>query len=563
MAREDALHNAGWKRRASAGQLGHGVLCRRAPAGLAYAAGAGRCDNSFHGAGAQGGRGEPQGRARGRAPVCAGRLRETHRRAAPGDPAGAGPAAAATTCDPRRPRPTRRRTGLKGITVSVELTHPSFRHGIHPDEHKLATEHLKIERMPFTGRYILLLSQHTGAPAKAVVRRGQKVRRGQLVAEPGGFVSMALHSPVTGTVKTVAAHRHPNGQLTPAVEIEADPFATQRFQPQPPLDWRAMSGKEFADHVQRAGLVGMGGAAFPTHVKYAVPEGKRVRRLVVNGCECEPFLTCDHRLMVERAEAIARGIQIVTEKLDVEETVVGIEDNKADAAEALRAAIGDNDRVKVKLLKVKYPQGAEKMLIKAIYGIEVPAGKLPLDVEIVVNNVGTMASLADYFDRGKPLVERPLTVSGPGVVRPANLMVPIGTSVRDVLDHCGGLTEETRLVVMGGPMMGMPLASLDVPVLKGTSGILAFTEIETHYPTEYACVRCGRCLDACPNFLNPSRLGRLAKAGRYEEMERSFVMDCMECGSCSFACPSNIPIIQLIRVAKSALRERKSQRKTK
>jgi electron transport complex protein RnfC len=217
-----------------------------------------------------------------------------------------------------------------------------------------------------------------------------------------------------------------------------------------------------------------------------------------------------------------------------------------------------DSKIRVVPLKVKYPQVAEKMLIRAIYGVEVPAGKLPLDVETVVNNVGTMAALADYFDHGQPLIERVVTVAGPGIERPANLLVPVGTPVRAVLDYCGGLTPEAREVVMGGPMMGMPLSSLDVPILKGTSGLLAFTEAEARLPNEYTCVRCGRCVEACPNFLNPSRLGRLARAGRYEEMERFHVTDCMECGSCSYACPSGIPIVQLIRVAKSALRERKA-----
>ncbi len=434
----------------------------------------------------------------------------------------------------------------------------TFRHGIHPEENKEETEHLPIARMPFVERYILPLSQHTGAPCRPVVAVGERVMRGQLVAEPGGFVSTTLHSPVTGRIAAIAPRLHPNGKLTESIEIEADPFATQKLNGLPPIDWRSLSLDDFVAHVQRAGLVGMGGAAFPTHVKYKLPEGKRARRLVVNGCECEPFLTTDHRVMVERPEAILRGIEILAERLGVEETAIGVELNKPDAIEALRGAVPADAKIRVVPLKVKYPQGAEKMLIRAIYGVEVPAGKLPLDVETVVNNVGTMAALADYFDHGRPLIERVVTVAGPGIERPANLLVPVGTPVRAVLDYCGGLTSEAREVVMGGPMMGSPLSSLDVPILKGTSGLLAFTEAETRVPNEYTCVRCGRCVEACPNFLNPSRLGRLARAGRYEEMEKFFVMDCMECGSCSYACPSGIPVVQLIRVAKSAIRGRKT-----
>jgi len=253
---------------------------------------------------------------------------------------------------------------------------------------------------------------------------------------------------------------------------------------------------------------------------------------------------------------VLRGTQIVAARLHVEETVIGVEMNKPDAVEALERLIPAGSTIRVVPLKVKYPQGAEKTLIKTIFGIEVPSGKLPLDVEIVVNNVGTMASLADWFDRGIPVIERGLTLGGPGMQRPANLIVPVGTPVREVLDHGGGLHADTREVIMGGPMMGAPLASLDVPVLKGTSGLLAFTEAESRLPNEYTCIRCGRCLEACANFLNPSLLGRMAKAGRYEDMERQAVMDCMECGSCSYACPSGIPIVQLIRVAKSSLRSR-------
>jgi electron transport complex protein RnfC len=315
---------------------------------------------------------------------------------------------------------------------------------------------------------------------------------------------------------------------------------------------------EFVAEVQRGGLVGMGGAAFPSHVKYAVPEGRRIRRLVINGCECEPYLTCDHRVMVERADAVVRGTRILAAKLGVEEVVIGVEANKPDAIAALNAARRNGD-LSVAPLEVKYPQGAEKMLIKALFGEEVPAGKLPLDLEILVNNVGTMAALADWFDRRMPLIERVVTVAGPGVRAPANVVVPIGTPVRRLIEHCGGVLPETREIVMGGPMMGQPLSSLDVPVLKGTSGLLAFTEAETARPNEYTCLKCGRCLEACSNFLNPSRLARLARAGRYDEMDRMFALDCMECGACSFSCPSNIPIVQLIRAAKTEIRKRKAR----
>jgi electron transport complex protein RnfC len=441
--------------------------------------------------------------------------------------------------------------------MSRDALHLSFRHGVHPAEHKEQTAHRPLERMPFVDRYVLPLSQHTGAPCEPVVAVGDAVARGQVVGIPGGFVSTTLHSPVAGRVIALGPRRHPGGQMETCLEIEADLWSTQQLTPAPPVDWRTLSLDAFIDHVQRAGLVGLGGAAFPTHVKYRLPEGRRCQRLVVNGCECEPYLTCDHRTMVEHPDVVVGGSEIVATMLGADETVIGVELNKADAIEALRRVIGDG-AMRVVGLDVKYPQGAEKMLIKSIFDLEVPAGKLPIDVDIVVNNVASMAAVADWFERGQPLIERAVTVAGPGVDRPSNLIVPVGTSVREVLRHCG-LNHETRQVVMGGPMMGMPLASLDVPVLKGTSGVLAFTEEVIDNSPEYACLKCGRCLEACSNLLNPARLSRLAKAGRWDELETSHVMDCMECGACTYACPSGVPVVHLIRAAKTSIREQKAK----
>ena len=431
----------------------------------------------------------------------------------------------------------------------------SFRHGVHPDDHKDATSALPVERMPFVERYVLPLGQHIGAPSRAVVERGAQVQRGQLIAEPGGWVSTALHSPVTGRVAEISRQRAPSGELVPAIVIDADPYADQVLDGTAPTPTDHLERKALAAHVQLGGIVGLGGAAFPSHVKYLLPGGKVCDHLVLNGCECEPYLTCDHRTMVERADAIIRGAAIVARQLGASRTTIGVERNKPDAIDALKAAIPAGAAVTVVPLRVKYPQGAEKMLIHAVVRQEVPAGRLPLDLGIVVNNVGTMAAVADWFDKGFPLIERVVTVSGPGIERPSNLVVPIGTPIREVLRFCGGLRAETRQVVMGGPMMGQAVMSLDAPVLKGTSGLLAFTQGETGLPTEYSCVRCGRCLEACANFLNPSRLARLARAGRHDAMEAAFVKDCMECGACSFTCPSGIPIVQLIRASKAQIRK--------
>jgi len=434
-----------------------------------------------------------------------------------------------------------------------------FQHGVHPPEHKGRTASLPIQRMPFMDRYVLPLHQNLGAPPRPLVRVGDRVLRGQPIAEPTAFFSTTLHSPVTGWVRALGSRRVAGGGFEPAIEIEADPYATQRLDPQPRPDWRHMSLDQLVTEVQRAGIVGMGGAAFPAHVKYALPDGQHIRYLLINGAECEPYLTNDHRLMVERPQALLRGIEILHHLLGAEQSVIGVELNKADAIYELRRHIHADQPIRVQSLRVKYPQGAEKMLIKAVFDQEVPSGQLPRDLGILVNNVATVVAIADWFERGQPLIDRPLTVSGGGVASPANLLVPLGTPVREVLRMCGGLREDTVEVVMGGPMMGTPIPSLDAPVLKGTSGILAFTAQEAARPPEYPCIRCGRCLEACPYFLNPSKLARLARVRLFEEMKGARVAECVECGSCTYACPSGIPIVQLIRGAKADIRRRKGK----
>jgi electron transport complex protein RnfC len=423
---------------------------------------------------------------------------------------------------------------------------------VHPPERKGATDSLAIERMPFVREYVLPLSQHIGAPSKALVEAGQRVQRGQLIAEPAGFVSTALHAPVTGRVSAVELRLHPNGKMMPAVAIEADPFDSQRLPQAAPLDAASLPRQELVARVQRAGLVGLGGAAFPTHVKFQVPEGKRVEFVVINGCECEPYLTCDHRLMLERPEAALRGTEIIMACVGAERAYIGIEANKPDALAALRALAPP--QIEVVELQVKYPQGAEKLLIDAIFQREVPVGGLPLDIEMLVNNVGTTIALADLFDRGEPLVERVVTVTGPAVTRPRNLRVPLGTPLAAVIEHCGGLRSNVRQVVLGGPMMGMAQKSLDVPILKGSSGVLCLDRAAEVPLREFPCIRCGRCVEACPIFLNPTRLAQLIRAEQVEELEDHYLTSCFECASCSFVCPSRIPLVQWMRVGKAMLR---------
>jgi len=441
-------------------------------------------------------------------------------------------------------------------TATLKLL--TFKHGVHPEEYKELTSARPIERMPFGDEYVVHLSQHLGKPSHPIVRKGQRVRRGELVAEADGFVSIPQHAPVTGTVKEVGFRAHPNGQLKPAVVIAADPFDSQRFEPARPIDLAPLNTDGFVHAVQASGMVGLGGAAFPTHVKFAIPEGKHCRYLMINACECEPFLTADHRTMVEHPDQLFTGIAIASRFLEPEKIYIGIEANKPDAYEILAAHERSEIPLEIIPLQVKYPQGAEKMLIAAVLKREVPSGKLPLDVETLVSNVETMAFLGRYFTTSQPLIERVVTVTGPGIRRPTNLLVPVGTSLRDVIDYCGGLTPETTRLLLGGPMMGVPQKNLDVPVTKGTSGVLALTDDEVQDMDTHACIRCGRCLEACPVFLNPSRLGLLARKHLYDEMEAMHVMDCMECASCSFVCPSGIPLVQQFRAAKTFLRQKRA-----
>lgn len=436
----------------------------------------------------------------------------------------------------------------------------TFKHGVHPEEYKAYTDKLPIERMPFADEYVLPLGQHIGAPSKAIVKKGQAVKRGQMIAEPGGFVSVALHSPVDGKVKAIELSETITGQMVHAIRIETDHFSTQQLSGNKPKDFREMSLDEFISSVQNSGLVGLGGAAFPAHVKFKVPEGKTCKYLMLNGCECEPFLTSDHRTMVEMADEIIDGLHILNHFVKAEKAYIGIEDNKPDAIKILTEKAKDAKfPIEISPLKVKYPQGAEKMMITAIIDKEVPSGKLPLDVEVMVSNVSSIAMLSEWFRLGKPLIERVVTVTGPSIARPANVLVPIGTSMKEVVDYCGGITTNEVRMLLGGPMMGMVQRSLNIPVVKGTSGMLMMTGEEVGSLDEYNCVRCGRCVDACPMFLNPSTLGLMAKKGLWEEMEDNYVLDCFECGSCSFACPSHIPLVQSFRVAKGIIRERKAK----
>jgi len=431
-----------------------------------------------------------------------------------------------------------------------------FRHGVHPPELKELTATVPIRRVPYPDEIVLPLRQHTGKPARAVVRQGDRVERGDTVAEADGYVSTPIHASAAGTVQEIGLWPHPDGSYAPAVRIAIDRYSPQAARPRLVPDWSQLSPPAVIEAIRQAGVVGLGGAAFPTHVKLAPPKDVTIDTILVNGCECEPYLTTDHRTMVEYPERVHLGIRIMMRCLGVDRAVIGIERNKPDAIDAIQRAQPSDIDVRVQPLEVKYPQGAEKMLIESLLNREVPSGKLPMHVGVVVQNVASAATIAEVFDTGLPLIERIVTVTGRGIRRPANLIVPVGMKLRDLLDACGGTTEDAREVVFGGPMMGIAQAQLDTPLIKGTTGVVVLSAAEVKPQASYPCIRCGHCLDACPVFLNPQLLGQLALKERWDEMETSHLADCMLCGCCGYTCPSNIPLPQLFALAKGALRRR-------
>jgi len=431
----------------------------------------------------------------------------------------------------------------------------SFKHGVHPPENKDITSGIASKRFPFPKEVILPLSQHIGTPAKALVKPGDRVERGDVIAEAAGFISSAVHATAAGTVKSIELWPHPNGSMAPSIRIDVDPNSSQMRRSRIVPRWQDVKDEDLSKEIARAGIVGLGGAAFPSHVKLCPPKDQPVELLLINGCECEPYLTSDHRVMLEQPDKVYTGIRIALKALGITRAVIGIEANKPDAIEIMRKTKPDDLDVTIQPLQVKYPQGAEKMLIKAVMGREVPSGALPSAIGAMVQNVATAANVAAVFETGHPLIERIITVSGRGIRKPGNWKIPFGTKLRDVIEHCGGLTEDAAEIVFGGPMMGLGQANLDVPILKANGGILILSKDECKRQDIMPCIRCGKCLDACPVFLNPQLMGVLAKAEHYEELEtEANLKDCMLCGSCSFVCPSNIPLSQLFAMARTQIR---------
>lgn len=432
----------------------------------------------------------------------------------------------------------------------------TFRHGVHPPESKEETAGLAIRRLPFAPYLVVPLSQHLGDAAVSVVREGERVIRGQRIARPGGFLSVSMHAPVSGVVRRISLAPGIGGRMVPAVCIETQPGSTQEAidgKPCPP----DASPEEIVAAVQDAGVVGLGGAGFPTHAKLRIPEGRSVDTLIVNGAECEPYLTTDHRVMLEQRDDVLLGIRYLLRATGAKRAIVGVEANKRDAADHLRAGLPADLPAAVEVVRVKYPQGAEKMLFAALLGREVPSGGLPLDVHALCVNVATAAEIGHLLPLGRGIVERVVTVTGPAVVHKGNYRVPIGTPLRFLLEAVG-VAEDVRRVFLGGPMMGSAAPSLDIAITKGTSGVVAYgaEEAERTRQAVHPCIRCGYCVDACPIFLEPWRLASLARHGEHARMAgEHHLMDCFECGSCSFVCPSHIPLVQQFRVAKAAVRK--------
>jgi electron transport complex protein RnfC len=431
--------------------------------------------------------------------------------------------------------------------------------GIHPLEHKELTAGLPIRRLPFAPELAVLLAQHRGAPAVPLVKPGQEVVRGEPIARAAGFVSVPMHAPASGVVRAIDLCPTAEGPKAEAIFIKVYEAATQAVLYDAPVDVEAMSPDEIVLAVQEAGLVGLGGAAFPSHVKMKPPKDKVIETVVVNGCECEPYLTCDHRIMIEKTDQLLRGIRIALKATGAKRAMIGVEDNKLDAVQAIAAKLPPDGNISVHAVETKYPQGAEKMLIDSLLGRQVPSGGLPADIGVAVFNVGTLAQIGELLPRGRGLIERVVTVSGPGVARPGNYLVPVGTPIRFLLEHVGTKAEANE-VILGGPMMGMSVASVDVPVTKAMSGIVVYEKdhADQKHRFVFPCIKCARCVDVCPMHLNPSMLGQLARKREYEAMEQQYNLnDCFECGCCAYVCPSNIPLTQYFRIAKAISREQK------
>ncbi len=422
--------------------------------------------------------------------------------------------------------------------------------------HNKNTAEMPVERMPIPQRVVLPMQQHIGAPCAPTVKVGDIVGVGQKVGDTDKFVSAPIHASVSGKVVAVGDVKLANGIITKGVTIESDGEMRTYEGIKPPV---VTNKAELCAAVRESGLVGLGGAGFPTHVKLNIPDDKEIDTLIINAAECEPYITVDYRECIENAENVLKGVEILKKFLGFKQVIIAIEDNKPKVFEIMKEiADRDNDKddaIKLMTLRSRYPQGAEKMMVLSATGRKVPPGKLPSDVGCVVMNVASTAFIARYLETGKPLVSRSVTVDGGAISQPKNLRVPIGTNIQDIIDYCGGFKSEPRKLISGGPMMGLAICGTDAPICKQNNAILAFDDRKDLIKKERECIRCGRCVDVCPMSLMPTLIERYSRTKDAEKLSSLNVMVCMECGSCSYACPSGRPLVQYMRLAKQVLRE--------
>jgi electron transport complex protein RnfC len=441
--------------------------------------------------------------------------------------------------------------------LGIRLKKKSTPYGVKVPESKLS-EKIPIEPAPLPEKAVIPLQQNIGAPCQALVKRGDKVLTGQKIGDSEKFVSAPVHATVSGEVSgTTMVVNPPNGALVEAMVITSD-GEDKWVTLTPPEDPDQLSPKEILERIREAGVVGLGGAAFPTHIKLSPPKGKEIDTVILNGCECEPFVTSDHRIMLEYGEQVLSGLNLIRRVLSPQSVYIAIEDNKEDALdhmEKLVTNLGLTD-FRIVPLKSKYPMGAEKTLVEMILDREVPIGGLPLDVGVVIHNVSTAKAIHDAVIEAKPLIERVITVTG-AVKKPKNLLTRFGTPLRTLIDYCGGMDSRANKIILGGPMMGIAQFDLDFPAVKGTNSVLV---TESAPIREQDCISCGQCIEICPMRLMPTLLARYAKAGRYDECRENYIDDCFECGACSYACPANIPLVQYIKIAKKELLKRKASR---
>ncbi len=441
----------------------------------------------------------------------------------------------------------------------------TFKKGIHPPYHKEATNQKPIEIYMPQKELVFPMQQHIGSPCKPVVKRGEQVFVGQKIGEATSPVSAPIHSSVSGNVLAIEERLTYQGIKVMSVVVEND----LKYEDHPTLkryrykDYKKLNKDEIVDIVKEAGLVGMGGAAFPTYIKLLPPEGKSVQHIIVNGAECEPYLTSDHRVMLEESERIISGLKILLRVFPKAKAIIGIEDNKMDAINKLREATKNEKRINIQVLHTKYPQGSEKHLIYALTNNQVPSGGLPIDVGCIVFNIDSIVAIWRAVTKGRPIMRRIVTVSGSGVKNPCNLKVRIGTSYREILEYANWDEENTVKIISGGPMMGQAISNIDVPVVKGTSAILCFTKADMPKGTIQNCIRCGKCVEVCPMALVPSVIQQNAINHEYDLFTQNNGMDCIECGCCSYICPAKRELVQSIRTAKSELRSQKSKGKEK